>query len=90
MTTGPLRKMRTRPEQPVAYRLPVGEALIDLQERIGESIYLEFSGRIECSNCGRVTKKSYSQGFCFPCSMSRAEADICIVKPELCHHGGSA
>lgn len=86
MTTGPLRKMRTAPERPVAYSLPVGEALIDLRERVGETIAMGFDGRIECSNCGRVTKKSYSQGYCFPCSRRLAACDLCVLQPSRCHY----
>jgi hypothetical protein len=32
-----------------------------------------------------MTKKSYSGGFCFPCSQKLAQCDLCFMKPELCH-----
>lgn len=92
--TGTLRKMRIEAAEPVAYRLADGwhdpEArAVDhpLNPHLGGPIELRFLGEIHCTACGRETKKTFGQGFCFPCSQSRAEADICIVRPELCHHG---
>jgi hypothetical protein len=58
-----------------------------LNQYIGSPLTIHFTGQINCTACGRKTKKTFGQGFCFPCSQSRAEADICIVRPELCHHG---
>jgi len=75
----------------VDYRLvdrdPDGTAGVELalNDRIGRELRLSYEGTIECTACGRKTKKSFNQGFCWPCSQSRPEADICIVKPELCH-----
>jgi hypothetical protein len=91
--TGTLRKMRVAATDPVSYWLvdsyydPAarGEDL-PLADRIGHSLALRYTGRISCIYCGRETKKSFGQGFCYPCFRSRAEADICIVKPELCHY----
>lgn len=77
--------MRTIAERPVEYRLPVGGALVDLKPLIGETLSLSFDGRIECANCGRVTKKSYSQGYCFPCSQRLAACDLCVLQPSRCH-----
>jgi len=92
--TGTLSKMRARAAEPVAYRLADGwhdaSARADdhpLNPHLGSPIELHFTGEINCTACGRKTKKTFGQGFCFPCSRSRAEADICIVRPELCHHG---
>ena len=53
---------------------------------IGQNITLRFSGEIHCQACDRRTKKSYSGGFCFPCSQSLARCDLCIMKPETCHY----
>jgi len=84
--TGPLRKMLSEPLQPVAYRLPVGDEEIALAPAIGSSITVHFDGEILCQNCGRKTRKSYSQGHCFPCSQRLAACDLCIVRPERCHY----
>lgn len=83
--SGPLRKMRTEIGSPVAYRLPVGDAEIVLNDLIGRRVRLTFAGVINCLHCGRKTKKSFSQGFCYPCFQKLAQCDSCIVSPEKCH-----
>ena len=82
-----LKKLIATDDDPIRYQLYTDEGLLLLNDFIGKEIKLEFSGKIFCKSCGRQTKKSFSQGFCYPCMQSRPEADICIVKPELCHHG---
>jgi hypothetical protein len=59
---------------------------IDITGRIGSNVSFTFAGKIECIGCGRSTKKSFSQGFCFPCMRDKACCDTCIVRPELCHY----
>ncbi|GAA0687221.1 DUF2797 domain-containing protein [Marinobacterium maritimum] len=87
---GQLRKMHTRLESPVAYQLPLGETLVDLNEHLGRPIKLTFTGEINCLHCGRKTKKSFSQGYCYPCFTRLPQCDSCIVKPEKCHfHEGT-
>jgi len=92
--TGTLRKMRVADTDPVSYSLADGRhdesARVDdlpLAPFLGRPISLRFTGEINCTACGRPTKKTFSQGYCWPCSQSLAAADICMVKPELCHHG---
>ena len=69
----------------VAYELPMGDQSIALNPLIGRSIRLNFTGQIFCSHCGRKTKKSFSQGHCYPCFKKLASCDMCIMKPETCH-----
>ncbi|WP_254262328.1 DUF2797 domain-containing protein [Marinobacterium weihaiense] len=83
---GPLRKMHTRLESPVSYQLPLGDQLVSLNEHLGKVITLEFTGQINCLHCGRKTRKSYNQGFCYPCFTRLPQCDSCIVKPEKCHY----
>ena len=73
-------------EGKVEYQLPVGEELLSLNPLIGKQISICFDGKINCIACGRTTRKSYSQGYCFPCSQRLAACDICIVRPEKCHY----
>lgn len=88
---GNLMKMRTRHGEPVAYRLPIGDERVDMNARIGHPITLRFDGQIDCIKCGRRTKKSFGQGFCYPCFRSAPEASECILRPELCRaHEGEA
>jgi len=84
--TGHLSKMSSELAQPVNYALKTDESETPLNKRIGQSIALEFSGRIHCTHCGRATNKSFNQGFCFPCSQRLAQCDMCILKPERCHY----
>lgn len=91
MTSGNLRKMRAEldlegPGNPVGYFLPLGDQEISLNPYIGKTLKLEFLGAISCQHCGRKTKKSFSQGYCFPCMKKLAQCDMCIMKPETCHY----
>lgn len=67
------------------YQLAIGEQSLPLNGLLGKQVNLRFSGKIFCQNCGRATKKSYSEGHCFPCSQKLASCDLCIMKPETCH-----
>ncbi len=82
---GNIVKMKVRLAGPVEYQLPLDDALLDLNPHIGGRIRLEYQGEINCIACGRKTSKSYAQGYCYPCFISLAECDMCIVKPETCH-----
>lgn len=82
---GTLRKMLSRLEQPVAYQIRLGEHRLDLNPLLEKSIKLQFSGVINCVNCGRKTSKSFNQGYCFPCLQRLAQCDSCIIHPEKCH-----
>lgn len=77
--------MRAQLGDVVQYQLPIGDELLDLNPLLGKSIAFSFSGNIHCCHCGRKTKKSYSQGYCFPCTQKLAQCDLCILKPETCH-----
>lgn len=68
------------------YDLSIGSDTINMNTLVGKKIEINFQGQILCSNCGNKTSKSFSQGYCFPCSRSLARCDLCIMKPETCHH----
>lgn len=84
---GALRKMMAQldTEGKVQYQLPIGDQLVPLNELIGKSLTLNYHQHISCSHCGRKTKKSFSQGYCYPCMQKLAQCDMCIMKPETCH-----
>ncbi|WP_106375929.1 DUF2797 domain-containing protein [Vreelandella songnenensis] len=69
----------------VVYHLRAGEQQVPLNARIGTPISLEWSGAIACTHCGRATRKSFAQGYCYPCFKRLAQCDTCIMKPETCH-----
>ncbi len=83
---GNLHKMHTSLETPVVYELNLCGHTIRLNDLIGKQIRLEFLQNIECIHCGRQTKKSFSQGYCYPCFSRLAQCDMCIVSPEKCHY----
>jgi hypothetical protein len=70
----------------ITYQLPLGNDLIDLNPLIGSTITLEYKGAISCGHCGNITKKSWSQGYCYPCSQRLPFCDMCMMKPEICHY----
>ncbi|HEY9035412.1 MAG TPA: DUF2797 domain-containing protein [Pseudomonadales bacterium] len=84
--SGVLRKMRTRADAPVSYALPLNDIEVAINPLIGKTLRLAFSGKIFCIHCGRATKKSFSQGYCYPCFRKLAECDTCITRPETCHY----
>ncbi len=87
---GALSKMRATLNDTVSYRLPLGEQEIELNPFLGKPIKLTYQEKINCLHCGKATKKSFSQGYCFPCMRSLARCDMCIMKPETCHfHEGT-
>ncbi len=87
---GPLSKMRAELAEQVNYFLPLGQTEVPLNEKIGKAVRLTYTGNINCKHCGRATRKSFSQGYCYPCMKSLAQCDMCIMKPETCHfHEGT-
>ncbi|WP_394220463.1 DUF2797 domain-containing protein [Alteromonas gracilis] len=91
MTTtysGMLKKMRTTADEnnTVHYSLPIGDELVDVNGLIGKEVTLTYTGEINCVHCNRKTKKSFNQGYCYPCLISLAQCDSCIIKPEKCHY----
>lgn len=83
---GTLSKMKSTLGEVVEYQLPVGEEFVPLNPLIGKTLKLTHTGNIFCDACGKKTKKSYSQGHCYPCMKKLARCDMCIMKPETCHY----
>ncbi|MBT3922024.1 MAG: DUF2797 domain-containing protein [Nitrospina sp.] len=83
---GQLRKMNVEAHQPIAYFLNLDKKLYPMNSHIGKLIDLHWSGTITCIECGRKTRKSYDQGYCFVCSRDLPENAMCSVRPELCVH----
>ena len=86
--SGMLKKMRTSADESntVHYSLPIGDELVDINSLIGKELTVTYSGEINCVHCNRKTKKSFNQGYCYPCLISLAQCDSCIIKPEKCHY----
>jgi len=86
--SGTLRKMRvsTDADHVAQYELPVGDDSVSMNPLIGKSVSIVHTGNIYCTHCQRKTKKSFNQGYCYPCVISLAQCDTCIIKPEKCHY----
>lgn len=59
---------------------------INKTKPISIAISIEYLNIINCINCERITKKSFNQGYCFPCFRKLASCDSCIMSPERCHY----
>ena len=70
------------------YKLSFDDQQADMSSLVGQHIEFTFNKTIQCANpeCKRITPKSYSQGYCFPCARSLARCDLCIIRPETCHY----
>jgi len=89
--TGVISKMVTELSLPVTYQLPVGEHMVKLNRLINSQVSIQWLHEIYCQNCGKSTKKSFGQGYCYPCFMSVPETEDCVLRPELCRaHEGIA
>ena len=82
-TEGNIYKMRTELANPVKYFLPIGEEEIEMNTLIGKEIKMVFTGQINCISCGKRTKTSFNQGFCYNCLQTAPEASESIIRPEL-------
>lgn len=91
---GQLRKMTVSPDESwdghgltnANYQLRLGDESVSMNALLGEQLTLSFTGEINCCACGKTTKKSFSQGYCYPCFTRLAECDTCIMSPEKCHY----
>ena len=79
-----LSKMITQHHEPISYKLASDGSSIDLNSLIDKRIKISWNGVITCRKCARKTKKSFGEGFCYPCFLTAPEASPCILKPELC------
>ena len=86
---GTLIKMKTELGEEVHYLLSMGDESVHMNDFLGEKLKMEFLGEINCIRCGKQTKKSFAQGYCYPCFTSAPETSECVLRPELClaHEG---
>lgn len=83
---GALHKMSTQLDAPVNYAFRLDEQRVPVNPLLGQCLRIEFLGAIHCTHCGRKTKKSFAQGYCYPCFTKLAQCDSCIMSPERCHY----
>ena len=83
---GHLSKMQVELDQQVRYWLPLDDHREPLNQWLGQPIRIQYLGDIHCIHCGRRSKKSFSQGYCYPCFTKLPQCDTCIMSPEKCHY----
>jgi len=87
LARGSLSKMAVSLQAPlVQYSFRLDDTLVPVNPLIGQRLRLEYLGAIHCSHCGKRTKTSFSQGYCYPCMTKLAQCDVCIMAPEKCHY----
>ena len=82
--SGNLSKMYTHLGSEIEYTLKLDGEHLEMNDFIGSEISLVFNGVINCVSCGKVTKKAFGQGFCYPCFANSPMNAECIIRPELC------
>ncbi|MEY3443152.1 MAG: hypothetical protein RLZZ519_1433 [Bacteroidota bacterium] len=82
--SGNLGKMHVHLASPVLYDLEFGDQTVRINDLLGQRIRMSFSGVINCVNCGKVTKKAFGEGYCYPCFISAPSNAECVIRPELC------
>lgn len=88
--TGTLLPLSHQWDQPVSYTLNLTAEEINLNDYLGAEVRLSFTGEKLCVHCGKKLKKTYGNGYCYPCLMSMAQNDLCFVRPDRCHfHEGT-
>jgi len=83
---GQVQKLRGVLNTPVDYFWTIGDTEYALNAWLGKKISIHFLNKISCIYCDRAIKKSFNQGYCYPCFQRLARCDLCILKPEDCHH----
>ena len=79
-----LSKMKTRLEDGVKYSLVSENATVDMNEKVGQKIRLQFDGKTQCQECRKFVKKLFAQGLCYDCFINSSQGSPCIINPELC------
>lgn len=84
-----LQKMESELSIPVNYFLVNEAQKLKMNDFLGKSISIEFTGNIYCIGCGKKINKTFGQGYCYPCFVSLPQTEECVLRPELClaHEG---
>ncbi len=80
-----LRKMSAEAGSTVQYSIrdKAGNAHA-VNDWIGKKVSIAFSGTIHCVGCGKTTRKSFAQGYCYNCFQTHPDTEECVLRPELC------
>lgn len=84
--SGQLRKMTHEENDPIQYFLSLDEKPVPITPEVGKTLTVRYLGKITCVECGRPIKKTYNEGYCFPCFRDLPENASCAIRPEECRH----
>ena len=89
--SGQIAKLQSQLTSPISYMLPIGDSLIHINNYLNHKLSIKFNGDIFCIHCNKKIKKTYMQGYCYPCFLESPQTSDCIFKPHLCkaHEGVS-
>ena len=92
--SGTLQRMRASHDSPVSYWLADAAADAGPDPRtepvnplVGREVAILWTGRVNCLSCGIEVERTWDGRYCFDCFQTRADADQCMMRPQLCHHG---
>lgn len=78
-----LEKMETKLSEPVEYFLS-GMPGTAINSFLGKEITIAHTGNFSCIQCQRAIKKTFQQGYCYPCFRRLQECNLCVIHPERC------
>jgi hypothetical protein len=55
-----------------------------LNDFLGKEISIEHTGAFFCIQCNKAIKKTFQEGYCYPCFRRLQECNLCIIHPERC------
>ena len=84
---GELAGLQIQAGDPASYALAFEDGQrIDLADRIGAGMRLQFTGIVCCRHCGTESGRSFGGGYCYGCFSTLARCDLCVVSPDRCHY----
>lgn len=81
---GHLSKLKSESTNPITYTLHLDEEQIVLNTLLGKELEINYAGEIHCIHCGKRTKTSFSQGYCYPCFKTLPQTEEDVLHPEKC------
>ena len=84
-----INKMISKDTDPISYYIIMGSEKLYVNKFIGKIVHISYSEDIYCISCHDKIKKTFHQGYCYPCFIKSPQTSECILRPELCQaHNG--
>ena len=79
-----INKMTVKDTDPVSYYLFMDDKSLYMNDLIGKKLQISYNQIIYCISCNEKIKKTFHQGYCYPCFIKSPYTSECILRPELC------